>query len=308
MKFLSVCSGVEAASVAWKPLGWEAVGFSEIMKYPSEVLKYRFPNVKNYGDMNDYQNWEVEPFDLLCGGTPCQSFSITGLRAGLSDPRGNLALVFAGILDKWKPRWFLWENVTGVLSSNGGRDFASLQYAFEELGYSFAWRVFNAENFGSAARRPRVFVVGHLGEDWRPAARVLFESCNSNGDNKTRETLKQGATKGTDRGIQDGSKPFALAPSWGTWGEDIAPCILKTNGMHILDPGYPLRLITEREAERLQGFPDDWTLLPESSGFTWKAQHRERVASMGNSWAVPVARWVGERIQMVDKVSNGVKS
>ena len=118
MKFLSVCSGVEAASVAWEPLGWEAVGFSDIMEYPSRVLKNRFPNIKNYGDMNDYQEWEVEPFDLLCGGTPCQSFSIAGLRAGLTDPRGNLALVFAGILDKWKPRWFLWENVTGVLSSS----------------------------------------------------------------------------------------------------------------------------------------------------------------------------------------------
>ena len=301
MKFLSVCSGVEAASVAWESLGWEAVGFSDIMEYPSRVLKNRFPNIKNYGDMNDYQEWKVEPFDLLCGGTPCQSFSIAGLRAGLTDPRGNLALVFAGILDKWKPRWFLWENVTGVLSSNGGRDFASLQYAFDELGYSFAWRVFNAENFGSAARRPRVFVVGHLGDDWRPPARVLFEAERGDDYSETVRKVEKGATSGAERGIQDGSKPFALAPSWGTWGEDIAPCLLKCNGMHVYDPGHPLRRLTEREAERLQGFPEDWTLLPEYGGYSWKTQHKERVASMGNSWCVPVVRWIGERIDAVDK-------
>ena len=140
MKFLSVCSGIEAASVAWEPLGWEAVAFSEIDKFPRAVLQKNFPNTPNLGDMTKFETWNIDKINLLCGGTPCQSFSITGLRAGLTDPRGNLALVFAGILDKWKPRWFLWENVTGVLSSNGGRDFASLQYAFEELGYSFAWR------------------------------------------------------------------------------------------------------------------------------------------------------------------------
>ena len=301
MKFLSVCSGVEAASVAWSPLGWKAVGFSEIMSYPSKVLTHRFPNVKNYGDMNDYQTWEVEPFDLLCGGTPCQSFSTSGLRSGLDDPRGNLALVFAGILDKWKPRWFLWENVTGVFSSNGGRDFSSIQYAFDELGYSFAWRVFNAENFGSAARRPRVFVVGHLGEDWRPSARVLFESNRIKLNAENGETTeKRESTISTERGVQDGSKPFALSPSWGTWGENITPCLLKSNGMHILDPGYPIRYITEREAERLQGFPDDWTLLPEFGGLSWKGQYAQRVAAMGNSWCVPVVKWIGERIHLIE--------
>lgn len=99
-KFLSVCSGIEAASVAWEPLGWEPIGFSEIEAFPSKVLKIRFPNTPNFGDMNHYAKWPIEPgsVDVIIGGTPCQSFSVAGLRKGLSDPRGNLALVYLGLV------------------------------------------------------------------------------------------------------------------------------------------------------------------------------------------------------------------
>ena len=177
MNYLSVCSGVEAASVAWKGLGWNPLGFSEIEKFPSEVLNHHYPNVQNLGDMTNYRSWNFgkRSVDLLVGGTPCQSFSVAGLRKGMEDPRGNLALTFCAILDKFRPKWFIWENVPGVLSSNKGRDFGSFLGAVAELGYGASYRVLDAQNFGVPQRRRRVFVVGHLG-DWRPSAEVLFES------------------------------------------------------------------------------------------------------------------------------------
>ena len=174
MKFLSVCSGIEAASVAWNPLGWEAEAFSEIEPFPCQVLKHHYPNVPNLGDMTKFKEWNLGPIDLFCGGTPCQSFSVAGLRKGLDDPRGNLMLTYLAIADKFRPRWLVWENVPGVLSSNGGRDFGAFLGGLGQLGYGFAYRVLDAQYFGVAQRRKRVFVVGYLG-DWRPAAAVLFE-------------------------------------------------------------------------------------------------------------------------------------
>ena len=178
MNYLSVCSGIEAATVAWHHMGWKPVGFSEIEKFPSQVLAHHYSQVTNFGDMTKYKEWNInDSIGLLVGGTPCQSFSVAGLRKGLDDPRGNLALTYLGILDHFRPKWCVWENVPGVLSSGGGRDFGSFLGALGELGYGFAYRVLDAQNFGVAQRRRRVFVVGHLG-DWKPAAEVLFE-CES---------------------------------------------------------------------------------------------------------------------------------
>jgi DNA (cytosine-5)-methyltransferase 1 len=125
--------------------------------------------------MTKFKEWSIEPnVDLLVGGTPCQSFSVAGLRKGLDDPRGNLMLTYLAIADKYRPKWIVWENVPGVLSSNGGHDFASFLRGLGELGYGFAYRVLDAQYFGVAQRRRRVFVVGYLG-DWQRAAAVLFE-------------------------------------------------------------------------------------------------------------------------------------
>jgi DNA (cytosine-5)-methyltransferase 1 len=191
MRYLSVCSGVEAATVAWHGLGWQPVAFSEIEKFPSQVLAHHYPDVPNLGDMTKYKEWDfgTTGLDLLVGGTPCQSFSVAGLRKGIEDPRGNLALVYCGILDKFRPKWFVWENVPGVLSSGGGRDFGSLLGAMAELGYSCAYRVLDAQYFGVPQRRKRVFIVGHLG-DWRNPAKVLFES-----DSLLRDTKKVRKTR-----------------------------------------------------------------------------------------------------------------
>ena len=189
MNYLSVCSGIEAATVAWHHMGWKPVGFSEIEKFPSEVLKHHYPTVTNYGDMTKYKEWQInDPVGLLVGGTPCQSFSVAGLRKGLADPRGNLALTYVGILDYFRPKWFVWENVPGVLSSNKGGDFAAFLTALGIIGYGWSYRVLDAQYFGVAQRRRRVFVVGCLG-DWRPTAKVLFESdCLRRDTKKSRKT------------------------------------------------------------------------------------------------------------------------
>lgn len=174
MRYLSVCSGIEAATVAWHSLGWSPAAFSEIEKFPSAVLAHHYPDVPNLGDMTKFKEWNLGTIDLLVGGTPCQSFSVAGLRKGLDDPRGNLMLTYLAIAERFKPKWLVWENVPGVLSSNNGKDFGSLLGGLAELGYGFAYRVLDAQYFGVPQRRRRVFVVGCLG-DWRAAASVLFE-------------------------------------------------------------------------------------------------------------------------------------
>jgi len=174
VRYLSVCSGIEAASAAWHPLGWTPVAFSEVDKFPSAVLAHHYPDVPNWGDMTKFKEWPDADVDVLVGGTPCQSFSVAGLRKGMDDPRGNLALTYLAIADRYKPTFLCWENVPGVLSSNGGRDFGAILGGMVELGYGVAYRVLDAQFFGVPQRRRRVFVVGHLG-DWRRAAAVLFE-------------------------------------------------------------------------------------------------------------------------------------
>ncbi|WP_254224021.1 DNA cytosine methyltransferase, partial [Burkholderia multivorans] len=156
------------------PLGWRTAFVSEIEPFPCAVLAHHYPSVPNLGDMTNFKEWPDAAIDLLVGGTPCQSFSVAGLRKGLADPRGNLMLTYLAIAKRYAPRWLVWENVPGVLSSNGGRDFGTFLGGLAELGYGFAYRVLDAQFFGVAQRRRRVFVVGHLG-DWRRAAAVLFE-------------------------------------------------------------------------------------------------------------------------------------
>ena len=175
MRYLSVCSGIEAATVAWHPLGWQPAAFAEIEPFPSAVLAHHWPDVPNLGDMTAHHDWpdRIGPIQLLVGGTPCQAFSVAGLRQGLADPRGNLTLTFLAIVAQHKPTWVVWENVPGVLSDKTGA-FGSLLGGLAELGYGWAYRVLDAQYFGLAQRRKRVFVVGCLG-GWAAAAAVLFE-------------------------------------------------------------------------------------------------------------------------------------
>lgn len=191
LNYGSVCSGVDAASLAWESyLGWNPVFFSEIERFPSDVLNTRFPNVPNHGDFTTIKEGDYDAIQLLVGGTPCQSFSISGLRKGLADDRGNLALEYCRLLQRLRPRWFIWENVPGVLTSNEGSDFKCILKGFEECGYSCAWRVLDGQYVrmdgyprALPCRRRRVFVVGYFGKDWRPPAAVLLEARNLSQNN-----------------------------------------------------------------------------------------------------------------------------
>lgn len=258
MKFGSVCSGLEAASLAWNPLGWKAQFFSEIEAAPSVVLATHYPDVPNFGDMNNFKEWPDVAIELLVGGTPCQSFSNAGLRQGLDDPRGTLMLVYGAIAARYRPRWLVWENVPGVLSSNEGRDFASLLgllsgqrikppangwqnggfVAGDPNAYGLAWRVLDAQYFGLAQRRKRVFVVGYLG-DWRPPAAVFLEREGLSGNpaprRKTRQDVagtlggssQSGGFRTTDLDNNEAPiaayEPFAFKPSHYTRDKDGAP-------------------------------------------------------------------------------------
>ena len=211
MIFASVCSGIEAASTAWHPLGWRSSWLSEIDPFACSVLAHHYPTTPNLGDMTRIGASEIEAHDrpdVLVGGTPCQSFSVAGLRKGMADPRGNLALVFLRLLERTRARWVVWENVPGVLSSAGGRDFGAFLGALGQLGYGWAYRVLDAQYFGLAQRRKRVFVVGCAGGLTNRAAAVLFERACLRGDPApSRETgarVAAALTRGADSGGKGG--------------------------------------------------------------------------------------------------------
>jgi DNA (cytosine-5)-methyltransferase 1 len=231
MKFGSVCSGIEAASVAWQPLGWKAQWLAEIEPFPCSLLAHHYPDTPNLGDMTKFNEWPTDDkhaIDLLCGGTPCQSFSVAGLRKGLDDPRGNLMLTFGAIAAKYRPQWLVWENVPGVLSSNGGRDFGAFLGMLGQLGYGFAYRVLDAQYFGVAQRRRRVFVVGCFG-DWRSAAAVLFERHSLQGHPAPSRQAGQEITPTIRAGASNGGAGHG-ARSGDTKDELIVPVVTGTMG------------------------------------------------------------------------------
>lgn len=441
MRYASVCSGVEAASLAWMPLGWEAVWFSEIEPFPCAVLKERFPGVPNLGDMTEIKGEKYHgTVDLLVGGTPCQGFSVAGKQGGLNDSRSALCLAYCGLLETMRPRWFVWENVPGVFSTNQGDDFRAFLGKIDEIGYSVAWRVLDAQyvrvdGFPRAVpqRRRRVFVVGHLGGDWRYPASVLFEPGCLPGDTPPRRvkgagvarslTASTGGASGKEQQHTfisgDGRLLNALgvnglvmdAEFWN--GEDVSttlteafaddqmpdkgklPCVICRAGdtanaetgvnvgttllasqyksppfvcagfsggqgakagtgggnLPILQEihrerettiafrwaaspsqGLPIgidychtmmankngepavcytnarntvRRLTPRECERLMGFPDNWTRIP------WRGKSAEdcpdspRYKACGNSMCVNVMRWIGMRIEKVERRMKG---
>jgi DNA (cytosine-5)-methyltransferase 1 len=386
MRFGSVCSGIEAASVAWHPLGWKAAWLSEIEKFPCAVLVHHYPDVPNLGDMTTLpdriRSGEVEAPDVFCGGTPCQAFSVAGLRKSLDDARGNLSLTFCEIADaidqvrliqQSHPSIVFWENVPGVLNTKdnafgcflgalAGEDDALIAPGGRWTNAGFidgpqravAWRVFDAQYFGVAQRRRRVFVVASARNDFDPAA-VLFEfegvrrdiapsreagqriaPCVTNGPPFSRtgnERVEAEAMVVADCGVQlsgplsardykdatdlvtqpipihDQATRHAVAQPIAfqlngdrnnpgvSVSEDRAFC-LPANPMsdrgQAVSISMAVRRLTPTECERLQGFPDGYTNIP------WRKAAESpdgpRYKALGNSWAVPVVRWIGERI------------
>lgn len=191
MRYVSLFSGIEAASVAWEPLGWEPVAFAEIDPFPCAVLKERYPNVPNLGDVSEVDWSVIGAVDVVVGGSPCQAFSVAGKRKGMLDARGRLMLEYVRAVRDLRPRWLLWENVPGVLSQSNGDAFDTLQRELAECGYSLAWRTLDAQFFGVAQRRRRVFLVGHLGGPGGAPAAVLFEPESLRWDSESSREKRQ---------------------------------------------------------------------------------------------------------------------
>lgn len=326
-----MCSGIESASVAWEPLGWKAAWYSQFdpehnyksgPDFASAVLAHRYPDVPNFGDMtklSDREEYRESEIDILVGGTPCQSFSLAGKRLGLDDPRGKLTLAFCEIAKEKQPPWIVWENVDGVLSSGGGRDFGSFLGALVECGYSLAYRVLDAQYFGVPQRRRRVFVVGHLGGSGDDCAqRVLFDGeggfwntpprrpahvfpleCRpdisweaSSGESSS--CLRAGARKRHETLLIDGEEFDDL--------DDPLPIVLLGDRTVLaVDDNHPLvRRLMPLEWERLQGFPDNYTRIPWGGKPAELCADSPRYKALGNSIVTPVLKWIGERIAMVD--------
>lgn len=380
IKYGSVCSGIEAATVAWHSLGWEAAWLSEIEAFPSAVLAHHYPDVPNLGDMtlipNAVLSSHVEAPDLLVGGTPCQAFSVAGLRNSLEDNRGQLSITYIKLLDAVdsvrgnrgeQPAIALWENVPGVLSTKdnafgcflaglAGEDEALVPSGgkWTNAGYvlgpkrTVAWRVLDAQYFGVAQRRRRVFVVASAREDFS-SPKVLFEpeslrrdtppsrekredvagtiaarfgiSRNNHeecvvtpvagrsvafdkqrlgeyGDNDVASTCAARDYKdATDLVVQ----PSIVHGTQDPCNSDIAFAQGRNNGgENVLIHAMQVRRLTPVECERLQGFPDNYTNIP------WRKKDESpdgpRYKALGNSMAVPVMKWIGERIQMEENL------
>lgn len=317
----SVCSGIEAASVAWEPLGFQFKWFSEIAPFPAAVLSEKYPNIPNLGDMADIPDQiaahRVDAPDLICAGTPCQAFSLAGWKEGLNDDRGNLTLRFVDIIEasdairlaSGQVRSIVfWENVEGVLTdkTNAFGCLVSSLAGFDDViecekwpsagavkgpKRNVAWRVLDAKYFGLPQQRRRLYLIAG-GTDFFPE-NILFEA-NSQGKAKPFQYplsfTKDGHKFEVFREYTD-----CLYSAYGTkWNGNAAA----NNGSLFVVQDGRIRRLSPLECERLMGFPDNYTDLP-------KAKRTSRYQAIGNSWAVPVIRWIGKRmVQHSDDITS----
>lgn len=308
----SICSGIEAASVAWEPLGFKFKWFSEIAPFPSQVLKEKYPNIENLGDMNNIPDAIIKESifapDLICGGTPCQAFSLAGWKNGLDDDRGNLTLKFVDIVEAndnirlkkgLSQSIVFWENVEGVLTdkTNAFGCFISSLAGFSNIleikrwpssgvvrgpKRNIAWRVLDAKYFGLPQQRKRLYLLAG-GKDFFPE-NILFEK-NMNPLSSYPETPltfeKEGHKFEVFREYTD-----CLYSAYGTkWNGNAAAY----NGSLFVVQDNRIRRLSPLECERLMGFPDNYTNLE-------KSKRTQRYQAIGNSWAVPVINWIGNRL------------
>lgn len=324
MRYLSLFSGIEAASAAWVPLGWEPVAFAEVDQFPSAVLARRFPEVPNLGDVTkvDWGEWVGSNGipDVLVGGSPCQSFSVAGLREGLAGASG-LMWEYVRAVREVRPRWLVWENVPGALSSSRGEDFGCLLRELDDLGYGLAWRVLDSMFFGVAQRRRRVFLVGCLGDPRGPAQVLIEPHClrwDSPSSRAKREELAARAGRGAQsagfcagESVTSGSIGYVpeqhptlkAGGNLASTGAILATRSGKYPEALALGDGMVVRRIMPVEAERLQGLPDGWTDVP-YRGREHPAD-TPRYKAIGNSMAVPVMQWIGKRIAAYELLEGG---
>lgn len=315
----SICSGIEAASVAWAELNFKFLWFSEIADFPSKVLNDKYPEIKNLGDMNNIPNLirdkRIDAPDLICGGTPCQAFSLAGLQNGLKDDRGNLTLKFVDIInenDKIRELNCLdlttvfWENVEGVLKdkTNAFGCFISSLAGFDEIisekkwsnsgimkgpKRNVAWRLIDAKYFGLPQQRKRLYVIA-CDKKYNPE-NILFEKHISDFKKYPETSLK--FKKNNHQFEVFRSYTDCLYAAYGTkWNGNAAA----TNGSLFVVQDDRLRRFSPLECERLMGFPDNYTNIK-------GAKKTQRYQAVGNSWAVPVINWLGHRMIQNNKKS-----
>lgn len=316
----SICSGIEAASVAWKDLNLKFSWFSEISEFPSMLLKEKYPLVPNLGDMNNIpqliENNKIENPDLICGGTPCQAFSLAGWKNGLNDNRGNLTLRFIDIVESndairrqndQEPSYVFWENVEGVLKdkTNAFGCLVSSLAGFNEIidkkcwsnagilrgpKRNVAWRVIDAKYFGLPQQRKRLYLLAG-GKDFYPE-NVLFEKSNNELKKFPKTSLqfeKEGHKFEVFRSYTD-----CLYSAYGTkWNGNAAAY----NGSLFVVQDDKIRRLSPLECERLMGFPDNYTNI-DGASFT------KRYQAIGNSWAVPVIKWIGDKLVKEDSLQS----
>lgn len=312
MKYISLCSGIEAASVAWSPLGWTPLCFSEIEEFPSAVLAERYPDVPNVGDMTEF-DWSryYGAVDVAVGGFPCQEFSRAGNMGGVKSERGSLMLGFLKACRDAGPRWIVAENVPNLLSIHKGRDYQTFLETVAEFWPrgGVAWRVLRSEFFGLAQKRQRLFVVIST-RNPDGATKVLLDE---EGDRRVSQTSDQRWQELAARaGISSEREGWCLASAQAhaelvTGG--LSPTLTTLHEAPIWihpsqDGEWVVRRLTPDEYEALMGFERGWTRIHWKGRPPERCPDNKRYRAVGNSFPVPIIRWIGERIQEVDALDS----
>lgn len=308
MKYATVCSGIEAQSYAVRGMpSWRPVFFAEIDPFCSALLSHYYPGVPNLGDFTKINGKDYYgKIDCLSGGTPCQGFSMAGLRRGAEDPRSGLCRAFVRLVADARPRWVIWENVTGALSSGQGRDFSAFVRSLAELGYGVAWRVLDARYTrcdrymgGLPTARRRVWVVAYLGAE-KPAGEVLFDCPSapvSPEEDKRALDCDRMVGAGYDTRIINDQGGYFITTTKG-----YCATLMAGIGLVIarrLSDGRMFRLDAD-DWDEIMGFQRGYTRIQWRGRPASFCPESPRKAALGNSWSVNQPRFICRRIDLID--------
>lgn len=337
MRHLGLFSGIGGFESAFRRVGAELIAACEIEPSCQQVLRRQFSGAEIINDVKEItgDRIRIKP-DVITGGFPCQDLSVAGRRAGLVGERSGLWFELIRIIAESQPRWVVIENVPGLLSSNGGRDFAVILHGLVECGYGVAWRVLDSQYTGVAQRRERVFIVASLGS--QRCAEVLFERDGSAWDSPPRREAGQGVAALTANGVGtcgaddnqaqaghlvvatltsngDAHSGFRLGDglvvahrmtAFGEYVEDGTSSTLKQrdykDATDLVVGSFGVRRLTPTECERLQGYPDGWTAFGDNGK---QISDSARYRMLGNAVTEPVVAWIARRIQFFDFIEAG---